>query len=176
MKNFGKHILLLLLWQWMRSIVRAQVNLPDDDTGNITFLLLRGKNDFFDPIEQGFLNACQEQQEKENHFYLDCHVRTYAGQCSDERLQNLQALLQELAPQGLAINTKCQQPPFLKYLQNFTAHGASLVTYGKDLPQNETGRITFIGTDESFMGRTGKRRGIMPCRSHDSSSLLAFFL
>jgi hypothetical protein len=134
-------------------------------TGNATFLLLRGKGSFSDPIEQGFRDACEAQNEEllssissslPVDGILDCQVRVFQGDCPDERLQNLADFVQELSPQAVAINTQCQEDSFLGFLQDFTQQGGSLVTYGKDLPADKTGRLSYIGTDDSFLGRTGE--------------------
>jgi hypothetical protein len=133
---------------------------------NLTFLLLRGVSNFADPIEQGFLDSCQEvKDQRQNQQIINCHVETFStpsnsANCAVERLQQVKSIVQELQVTAMAFNnpTSCLNEDFISYLRNFVDSGKGLATYGKDLPaETQIGRFTFIGSDDDFMGRTVAR-------------------
>lgn len=167
---------LVLLGWWCTGVEHraAAQSVDQGKTMNLTFLLLRGTSNFSDPIEKGFLDTCQEkklQLESSSSLFtanevphINCHVRQFIPKkdltnCPVERLQHLKEFVHELQPTAMAINIgNCLDDDFFSYLRNFTATGNSLATYGKDLPaEGQTGRFTFIGTDDAFMGRTVAR-------------------
>ena len=124
----------------------------------LTLGLINGGSDFFGPVEEGFLNKC-------NQFGHTCYSRTSDDvngtddmSCQEVRLIIMRELI-ALGVDGVAAKL-CGLPPLyntdlhyhLTMLEEMEEAGVPFVTFDSDIP--ESPRVAYIGTDEVFLGRT----------------------
>ena len=142
-------LLLLVLLPLPSQCERFQANI----------VLFVGVSDYFRPIIRGFEETCAKTNSNNDKdssggtAILSCRVHVLSGSC-DDFLAQVQQVVSDA--DGFALNTKCQSPEFFAAMREWT-QTKTAVTYGKDLPAKETGRLVFIGTDNSLLGQTMAR-------------------
>ena len=136
---------------WIAFSLLAGFAISEDVLLNLTFGLLNGGSEYFEPVEDGWLDMC-------NKLGVTCHYRVSpSGPCEDSRTEIVHEFL-ALGVNGIAMKP-CKAE---KVAENMTGmvdyaweRGVPIVTFDSDIPH--TKRVAYVGTDNEFLGRTMAR-------------------
>jgi len=139
-------VAVILLLSLYRTAVSAET---------LKFGLINGGSDFFEPVNHGWTQRCEE-------LGVTCY-QTYPGDDANYTVNGEYACMnhrnaviakwRQMGLNGIAMKP-CTFPP--DYSQNLTrdleASGIPVVFFDSDIKESE--RVAYVGTDQSFLGRT----------------------
>ena len=118
---------------------------------NLTFALINGGSDFFDPIEHGWARKCK-------NLGVTCHYRlpneTDDCECECSRTALLREFI-EMNVNGIAMSPCRSNDALRLVIDEAFQVGIPIVTFDSDVPDSR--RAAHIGTDQKFLGRTMAR-------------------
>jgi hypothetical protein len=117
--------------------------------------LINGGSDFFAPVLEGFRDTCELLD-------LTCfaaqHSSTNTTEGVNQHVFKEYTALQWLREENIdGIAMKPATEEYNGYFPNLTANGLPVVFFDSDAPDVEEYRISYVGTDQEFMGRVMAR-------------------